>query len=136
MARKPTDTAQLKLRIREELRRRLEQAAKKRDVSLNFEMTDRLKASLDREAHRTIDRVASDLDKAASNLIRYAESVIDRMLQEELMSAAEALIEQLPAEIRERKATKLAGEEVQKAIGIIAARVGRIPIHERWKGNR
>lgn len=61
MARKPSDTAQLKLRIREDLRRRLERAARKRAVSLNFEMTDRLKESFDREAQRTIDAVGSDI---------------------------------------------------------------------------
>ena len=57
MARKPADIVQPSLRIRDDLRRRLEQAAKKRGVSLNFEMTNRLKESFDREAHRTIDVV-------------------------------------------------------------------------------
>jgi DNA-binding transcriptional regulator GbsR (MarR family) len=44
-ARKLTDTVQLKLRIREELRRKLERAAIKREVSLNTEMVERLEAS-------------------------------------------------------------------------------------------
>jgi hypothetical protein len=47
MPRKPSDIVQPNLRIREDLRRRLEAAAKKRGVSLNFEMTERLKASFD-----------------------------------------------------------------------------------------
>jgi hypothetical protein len=45
--RKKTDTVQLKLRIREELRRKLEQAAKGRDASLNNEMARRLDDSFE-----------------------------------------------------------------------------------------
>lgn len=48
-ARKITDTVQLKLRIREDLRRRLEREAKKRSVSLNAEMADRIEQSFDQE---------------------------------------------------------------------------------------
>jgi predicted HicB family RNase H-like nuclease len=47
MARKPTDTVAITLRIREDLRRRLERAAEKYDVSLNAEMEKRLEASFD-----------------------------------------------------------------------------------------
>jgi hypothetical protein len=46
--RKKTDTVQLKLRIREALRGRLEKVAKAQDVSLNYEMAERLQASFDR----------------------------------------------------------------------------------------
>jgi hypothetical protein len=113
MARKPADIVQPSLRIRDDLRRRLEQAAKKRGVSLNFEMTNRLKESFDREAHRTIDSVASDLENVWT---RFAEVLHNDSLQEELMRATEALVEQLPAEVRERETIKEAVERVQKAI--------------------
>lgn len=46
MAREPNDTVQLKLRFREELRRRLEDAAAISGQSLNSEIVDRLERSL------------------------------------------------------------------------------------------
>jgi leucyl-tRNA synthetase len=122
MARKPADIVQPSLRIRDDLHRRLEQAAKKRGVSLNFEMTNRLKESFDREAHRTIDSVASDLENVWT---RFAEVLHNDSLQEELMRATEALVEQLPAEVRERETIKEAVERVQKAITANARRIGR-----------
>jgi Arc-like DNA binding domain len=45
--RKKTDTVQLKLRIREELRKRLEDSARKEDRSLNSEMAHRLANSFE-----------------------------------------------------------------------------------------
>jgi hypothetical protein len=62
MARKPSDIVQPNLRIREDLRRQLEQAATKRGVSLNQEMNWRLRDSFDREALFTLGRVASDME--------------------------------------------------------------------------
>lgn len=49
MAKKPTDWAHTGLRMREALRQRLEQAAKKNGVSLNQEMLNRIEASFGRE---------------------------------------------------------------------------------------
>lgn len=123
MPRKSTDTAQLKLRIREDLRRQLEAAAKKRDVSLNYEMTDRLRASFDRADLYTLGRVASDMQTVWA---RYGEAIHRRVMQEELMQAIEALIEQLPTEVRERKSIKTAVTQVQKTIRTIEAEVGRM----------
>jgi hypothetical protein len=123
MPRKPTDTIQVNLRIKEALRRRLEVAAKKRDVSLNFEMVDRLKASFDQDAHRTIDEAASRIDlvatriKRAENLLRYAAKVESQILQEELMDAAEE-------DIKHRDQATI--ERVQKAIAAIANKFGRM----------
>jgi hypothetical protein len=45
VARKPTDTVQLKLRFPEALRRQLERAAKANDRSLNLEIVGRLEGS-------------------------------------------------------------------------------------------
>jgi uncharacterized membrane protein YheB (UPF0754 family) len=121
MARKPADIVQPSLRIREDLRHRLEQAAKKRGVSLNIEMTTRLKESFDREAHRTIDVVASDLEDVWR---RFADRIDSEIQREELMRATEWLIERLPAEFRERE--KAAVEQAQKAIKAIARKHGRM----------
>jgi hypothetical protein len=49
MPRKPSDIVQFKVRIREKLRRRIEEAAKKNRISTNAEMASRLQASFDRE---------------------------------------------------------------------------------------
>jgi predicted transcriptional regulator len=49
MPRKTTDIVQLTLRLREELRRKLERAADKKDRSLNIEIVDRLEASFEAE---------------------------------------------------------------------------------------
>jgi hypothetical protein len=60
--RKTTDTVQLKLRIREDLRRRLEQEAKRKRVSLNTEMAERLSKSLEYEDAQPIaERVAQSI---------------------------------------------------------------------------
>jgi ribosomal protein L18E len=68
MPRKPTDLVNPSLRIREDLRRRLEAAAKKRGVSLNQEMVDRLKASFDQAEVVNLGKVADDLQKLVTAL--------------------------------------------------------------------
>jgi hypothetical protein len=50
VARKLTDTVKLQVRLSERLRRRLEQAAKHNDWSMNTEIVDRLDGSFQREA--------------------------------------------------------------------------------------
>ena len=57
MARKPTQTVQLKVRMKEPLRRKLEVAAKKHGVSMNTEAVTRLDQSLKDEALLGGDRV-------------------------------------------------------------------------------
>jgi hypothetical protein len=49
VARKITDTVKLQVRLSERLRRRLEQAAKHHQWSMNTEIVDRLDSSLQRE---------------------------------------------------------------------------------------
>jgi Arc-like DNA binding domain len=49
MARKPTDTVQLKLRFYEKLRRRLEREAEENKRSMNAEIIDRLEKSFAKE---------------------------------------------------------------------------------------
>jgi len=49
VARKLTDTVKLQVRLSERLRRRLEQAAKHHQWSMNTEIVDRLDSSLQRE---------------------------------------------------------------------------------------
>ena len=126
MPRKLTDTIQVNLRIKESLRRRLEQAAKKRDVSLNFEMVDRLKGSFDQDAHRTIEAAAARIELVAERFGDLAREAAGPVLlwqhqpRPDLREAGEALvaqIEQLPAEIRAREALKDAVEHMRAVLG-------------------
>jgi hypothetical protein len=68
MARKSTEIVGTQLRIRESLRRRLEQAAARRGVSLNFEMTDRLARSFETENVRTLDTIRADMEIISKRL--------------------------------------------------------------------
>jgi hypothetical protein len=68
MARKPTDIVQYKLRIRESLRRRIEQAAKKSGVSANQEMVGRLEASFEAETVRKLEIIAEEMANLVDRL--------------------------------------------------------------------
>jgi Arc-like DNA binding domain len=105
MAREPSDLVQYKLRIREEVRGRLEQAAKKRGVSVNYEITSRIEDSFGRESLRTIDVVASGLELRWARF-ENAFHALDK--QGDLLRGTEALlaqIEELPSEIQEALAS-------------------------------
>jgi hypothetical protein len=54
VARKPTDTVQLKLRFPERLRRQLEREAAKNERSMNAEIVERLKQSFRRDDWREL----------------------------------------------------------------------------------
>lgn len=59
--RKPTDTAEFKLRVPERLRRRIETAAVKNDRSLNSEMVARLEESFERVEMKALIRNAASV---------------------------------------------------------------------------
>jgi Arc-like DNA binding domain len=128
MARKPSDVIQYKIRIREDLRRRLEQAAEKRDVSINSEIASRLGESFDLPK---LDKITSDLENVYT---RYAREQGDYLQTQELMNAADYLIKELSAsdDVRERTSVKRAIAWVQKSIEAIARVHGRIYEHEPW----
>jgi hypothetical protein len=94
MARKPSDLVQPNLRIREELRRRLEREAKKRGVSLNAEMTSRLERSFDGDAARSNEEIAEDMKNVWA---RYGEMFHGLNWQGDLIRAASALLKQIDA---------------------------------------
>ena len=120
MARKPSDVIQIKIRVREDLRRRLEQAANKADRSINSEMASRLADSFNMPK---LNEISTGLENVYRRLAR---EINDRLQREELMRAAEYLIEQLPTEVRGREAVKSAIAEVQKVITAIAHVHGRV----------
>ena len=122
MPRKPMEMVQVNLRIREKLRRRLEREAKKRGVSLNYEMTSRIEQGFDREAHRTIDVIASNIKSVWE---RFAREGKERSRQADLVNAVEHHIAQLPPEMREAEALKPTIEWMQKAVEAITRIHGR-----------
>jgi uncharacterized protein YaaW (UPF0174 family) len=76
VARKLTDTVKLQVRLSERLRRRLEQAAKHHEWSMNTEIVDRLDSSLQREELEkmvggVIEQVVHEVaTKTASRLVQ------------------------------------------------------------------
>ena len=121
MARKPSDVIQIKIRVREDLRRRLEQAANKADRSINSEMASRLADSFNLPK---LNEITAGLEDVWARFVREQH---DRLQREDLMRAAEYLIEELPTEVQGREAVKRAIAEVQNAITAIADIHGRGP---------
>jgi len=116
MARKPSDIVQPNLRIREELRRRLEQAAKKRGVSINYEMTSRLKESFDREELYALGKITEDMK---IQWARWSTSLFHNEQRGDLVRAAEVLLVRLRAQPVSPEAIENAAEQVQKTIKAI-----------------
>jgi hypothetical protein len=68
MARKPSETVQTSFRIKEGLRRQIEQSAIKRGVSFNAEISLRMKESFDHEGLLTLAQAVSDVRKDAEHV--------------------------------------------------------------------
>jgi len=94
MPRKESAILDYKLRIRESLRRRIEAAAKRHGVSLNFEMASRLERSFDQESQRSMDETAEHLRTVHE---RFAKAHHEANKLGDLMRATEALIETVQA---------------------------------------
>jgi hypothetical protein len=95
MDRKSTDTVAITLRIREDLRRRLERQAKKNNTSLNAEMEARLENSFDQadlgEVAATLQKTESELRKSLKHMAQmYLEAASHSMrVYAETMEKAE-----------------------------------------------
>jgi exonuclease VII small subunit len=98
MARKPT--IQYKIRIREDLRRRIEKAAEKNGVSANYEMVNRLERSFDQEAAQSINQSVQSINQAAVNLdaasTRYTQASAELKKLSNVVRAAQTIITLLP----------------------------------------
>jgi hypothetical protein len=129
MPRKPSETVQVNLRIKEGLRRRLERESKKRGVSLNYEMTSRIEQSFEQANLRTIDIVAADV---AANWLRFAEAFHELNKQGDLMRAAGALVVEVEQLLNGMGSTDTAGvrnaiARVQQVITLIKLEAGLAP---------
>ena len=120
MPRKPDALLDYKLRIREDLRRRIEKAAERNHVSLNGEMVNRLRSSFEQEALLTIYGVSEDLGNAWA---RHAEMFHALNKQGDLIHAAEALV----ALIKAGKPTETAVAKVEQAIRAIETEAAKMP---------
>jgi hypothetical protein len=90
MARKPSETVQTSFRIKEGLRRQIEQSAIKRGVSFNAEISMRMKESFDRESLFTLDRVAEDMKIIWA---KYGDAFHDAELFDQLITVTTALLD-------------------------------------------
>jgi len=118
---RPSEVIQYKVRIREDLRQRLERAATKRDVSINYEMTSRLEASFDREELFTLSSVASALE---IRWARFGKALHELDKQGDLLRAALALTEKVEVLLAQpnvpgREGIEAAIVDVRKAINLI-----------------
>ena len=86
MARKQTDIAHINLRIRENLRRKLEREAKAHQFSLNNEIRLRLEDSFEQQARRDLDSISNDM---MANWFRYGERFLALSLEDDLARALE-----------------------------------------------
>jgi hypothetical protein len=68
LPRKPADVAHINFRIREHLRRKIETAAKRHQVSLNSEMHARLEASFDDQTRNDFATIAQDISLRMADL--------------------------------------------------------------------
>jgi uncharacterized membrane protein YccC len=93
MARKSTDIVAFTLRLREDLRRKLERAADKAERSLNIEIVERLEASFTAEERaRDQKQMMAKLDETAARL----QSNFDNLMKKE---------EEIAARLNEMKET-------------------------------
>jgi hypothetical protein len=78
VARKLTDTVKLQVRLSERLRRRLEQAAKHNDWSMNAEIVNRLDVSFQPEGQEEM------IEKAVRDALQAQQEVTRKLLAAEL----------------------------------------------------
>lgn len=106
-----------KLRVRKDLRQRIERAADANRVSHNREMVNRLAQSFDYEATRSLEQIAIDMDGVWA---RYGKVFHDLSTRGDLIRATETLVEaveQLP--VATRGPIKEVVERVKAAINVI-----------------
>jgi hypothetical protein len=107
VARKPTDTVQLKLRFPEALRRRLERQAALKKHSMNAEIVDRLTQSLLRESYA--DFIATTVRDAIEELRE-----LDPQTRDTLKFMAMGRLRGLPEPSTEPKVRGLLSDQLER----------------------
>jgi hypothetical protein len=108
---------QLKLRIPDELRQQLEQAAKENNVSINREMATRLGTSFRAVTQRRFEELAADTENAWHH---WADFFHKLEMQDELIDAASGLAtaSELPHGADRERQIKLMAERVRSKIRV------------------
>ena len=115
MARKPSDIVSPNLRIREDLRARLEKAATKNRVSINREMINRLTDSFELRVRLNSEELLDGMKVYWAHMER--ATLHHPNLQADLINAATALVAANKKD--NRAAITAAIEQVEKAIKVI-----------------
>jgi len=113
-SRHPTATVQLsKVRIKEDLRRRLEQAAKQNHVPLNGEIVGRLERTFEQT-------ILLDINQTVENVYRYMHPLVagggDLKRENELIGAARGLINRIEPLLAARVIGGPEAEAMRRAI--------------------
>jgi hypothetical protein len=98
MARKPSETVQVNLRLKESMRRRLEHEAAKHGISLNGEMNARIAASFEQNSLRQLDEIADKMGEVQRYMgaaVRIIET--ETILDLNFFKAFEALVVKIEA---------------------------------------
>jgi hypothetical protein len=122
MARKPSEIVPTSLRIRESLRLRVEQAAAKRQVSFNYELTSRVQESFDRESQYEIGSLAEHLDNSVNRLGVWMHELNK---QGDLIRAAKELIQRI--ELQDPKGIDAALTQIKNVLKMIEIEAARLP---------
>jgi hypothetical protein len=115
VARKPSDIVAPNLRIREDLRLRLEKAAIKNRVSINREMINRLTDSFELRVRLNLEELHAGLEVAAAHIER--ATLHHPNMQADLINAAEALV--AANKKQDQTAITAAIEQVENVINMI-----------------
>jgi hypothetical protein len=126
VARKPTVVVQVGLRIREALRRRVEQAAAKRGVSINTEIAMRLDRSFDQEAQNEIGFLSVHLGNSVSRL----ETLLDDLKRQGvLIRVVKELV--LQVGLQDPKAIDAAVAQAKLVLKTLEHEAAKLP--EKWE---
>jgi hypothetical protein len=128
MAKKSGTIVQVKLRIREHLRRRLEVAAKKRGVAVNYEMMSRLERSFELESIHALEGIANEMQL---NWLRFAERFMGLQFNADILAALATNPDQ-----RVAKNLALAWVQMQMNTANLAARLRKEGEEIASRGNR
>jgi len=133
-SRHPTATVQLsKVRIKEELRRQLEQAAKQNHVTLNGEIVGRLERTFEQT-------VLLDLNQVMENAKRYMYPLIegggDRKRENELIGAVKGLIGRIEPLLAARLIGGPEAEAMRRAIDQVYLAIKAIDIEAVQRARR
>jgi hypothetical protein len=124
---KPPAIVNLKLRIRESLRRKIEVAAKKNDTSLNAEFVKRVEASFQHEEAVELSAIVAEANETFGKIDWDAYREFNK--RHDLFRAAIALlaqVSQLPEEIRNAAALTEAALTCAKAINETAKAIEKV----------